>query len=177
VALFYNRYDDLRSTSITPITVLPFFFANNLEGETHGLELSLDYGLAAWWHVHGSFNLLKEHLRIKAGAADLNSARNETADPGQQFALRSSMDLPRGWLLDAAFRWVDTLPINNGGAAATVPSYAELDVRLAWRPVPAVELSVVGQNLLHDQHPEYGAPGPARLEIARAIHGKISWRF
>jgi iron complex outermembrane receptor protein len=133
--------------------------------------------VTGWWHLHASFNLLRQHLRVKAGQVDLNSARNETADPEHQLALRSSMDLPRDWFLDLAFRWVDDLAINNGGAAATVPAYSELDVRLAWRPAPRVELSLVGRNLLHDRHPEYGAPGPARLEIARNLHGKISWRF
>lgn len=177
LSLFYNRYDDVRSTSTTPVTILPFHFANNLEGETHGLELSFDYGLTDWWRLHGGFNLLREHLRIKPGRADLNSARNETADPEHQFTLRSSMDLPRDWFLDAAFRWVDDLVINNGGAAAVVSAYAELDARLAWRPVPDIELSLVGRNLLHNQHAEYGAPGPGRLEIARSVHGKISWRF
>ena len=32
VSTFYNQYDDVRSTSITPTTMLPFFFANDLEG-------------------------------------------------------------------------------------------------------------------------------------------------
>jgi iron complex outermembrane receptor protein len=177
LSLFYNEYDDVRSTSITPATIVPFFFANNLEGETHGLELGADYGVTGWWHLHASFNLLRQHLRVKAGQADLNSARNETADPEHQLTLRSSMDLPRDWSLDLAFRWVDDLAINSGGAAATVPAYSELDARLGWRPAPGVELSLVGRNLLHDRHPEYGAPGPARLEIARSFHGKISWRF
>src|SRR2546422_5434145 len=38
-----------------------------------------------------------------------------------------------------------------------VPAYSELDVRLAWQATPKLEFSIVGQNLLHDHHAEFGA--------------------
>jgi hypothetical protein len=41
----------------------------------------------------------------------------------------------------------------------------------------AVELSVVGQNLLHAHHPEYGPPSPTREEIERSVYVKADWRF
>ena len=63
---------------------------------------------------------------------DINDALNETADPEHQFSLRSSMDLPRHIEFDAALRWVDTLHTNSGAIVGTVPSYFELDTRLAW---------------------------------------------
>jgi iron complex outermembrane receptor protein len=176
-AAFYNEYHDLRSVSVTPTTILPFFFANNLEGETHGVELTADYRLTAGWRLHASYNLLEEHIRVKPGQMDLNHALNETADPRQQFSLRSALDLPHAWEFDAALRWVDSLLINNSGAPATVPAYAELDVRLGWHPTPALELALTGQNLLHDRHLEYGVPGPTRPEISRGVYGKATWRF
>jgi iron complex outermembrane receptor protein len=51
-----------------------------------------------------------------------------------------------------------------------VPSYTELDVRLAWQVTAHVELSLVGRNLLHDAPPEYGDPAP-RSEIERNVYG------
>jgi hypothetical protein len=36
---------------------------------------------------------------------------------------------------------------------------------------------VVGQNLLHDHHPEFGFPAPTRAEIQRSVYGKIAWRY
>ncbi len=155
----------------------PLVFHNNLEGETYGVELSATYQVLAGWRLHGSYNLLKEHLRIKPGQVDFSRALNETADPQQQFSFRSSMDLPRNVEVDAGLRWVDTLHNNNGPNAGTVPSYFELDLRLGWHPTSRLELSVVGQNLLHDHHPEYGFPGPAREEIQRSVYGKITWRL
>ena len=77
------------------------------------------------------------------------------------------MDLPQNIELDGALRWVDQLIINNSGSPATVPSYFELDARIGWHPTKWLELSLVGQNLLHDQHLEYGFPKPrTREEIA-----------
>jgi iron complex outermembrane receptor protein len=177
VSTFYNNYDHVRSLSFTPATILPLFFENNLEGETYGLEFSANYQLLDRWRLHAGYDLLKEHLRIKPGGADLNHALSETADPQQQFSLRSSMDLPHNVEFDAGLRWVDTLHNYDGTRTGTVPSYFELDARLAWRVSQRIELSVVGQNLLHDQHPEYGFPGPAREEIQRSVYGKITWRL
>jgi iron complex outermembrane receptor protein len=74
-------------------------------------------------------------------------------------------------------RWVDTLHINNGPTIGLVPSYLELNARLGWRPTARLELSVVGENLLHSQHPEYGFPGPTRPEIQRSVFGRIQWQL
>jgi iron complex outermembrane receptor protein len=117
-------------------------------------------------------------LEVKPGRTDFNNALNETADPKHQFSVRSSMDLPGNLELDARLRWVDSFRFNNGGTADTVPSYFELDVRLAWHPSKNVELAIVEQNLLHDHHLEYviASPNP-RVEIERGVYGKLTWRF
>jgi iron complex outermembrane recepter protein len=181
ISAFYNDYDDIRSTSFSPPPAtfgLPLFYENNLEGHTYGFELTLDYQMLDWWRLHGGYTFLNEEIRIKPGRQDFNKALNETADPQNQFALRSSMDLPGNTGLDAGLRWVDAFRFNNSGVAATVPAYVELDVRVSWHPWNNWELSIVGQNLLHDQHLEYviASPNP-REEIARTVYGKVVWRF
>ncbi|HVU25662.1 MAG TPA: TonB-dependent receptor [Opitutus sp.] len=181
LSLFYNDYDDLRS--LTPGAAgfpsfgFPIVFHNNLQGETHGAELSLTWPMSEWWRLQAAYDLLEEHLRVKPGQVDFSNALNETADPRHQFSLRSTMDLSHDLALDVAFRWIDALPINNGPTPGTVPAYGELDVRLGWRPTTRLELSVVGQNLLHRQHQEYGFPGPATAQIERSVFGKAAWRF
>ena len=176
LSTFYNVYHDLRSTSYTPGTILPFYFANNLEGDTYGLEFSSDYQVRPGSSLHLGYDLLKEHLRIAPGQVDINQGLNETADPQHQFFLRSSMDLPRNVQFDAALRWIDTLHNNNGPTPGTVPAYFELDSRVGWKVTPRIELSIDGRNLLHADHVEYGFPGPTRIEIARSIYAKIIWR-
>src|SRR6202035_2921918 len=141
VSAFYNDYHHLRSTTATPTTAVyvfpyPIFFQNNLEGETHGLELSASYQMLEWWRLHAGYDLLQEHIHARPGAVDATGATNETADPQQQVALRTGIDLSRELTLDAAVRWVDSLHINNGPTSGpvvgTVPSYFELDSGIAW---------------------------------------------
>ena len=130
-----------------------------------------------WWRLHGGYDFLEETIHAKPGQADLFKSLNETSDPQQQVFLRSSMDLPCQTELDIEARWIDTVHNNNGGTPGTVPSYAEMDVRLAWHPTKNLEFSIVGQNLLHDQHAEAGFPGTAQEQIQRSIYGKISCQF
>jgi iron complex outermembrane receptor protein len=87
------------------------------------------------------------------------------------------MDLPCSTELDAAFRWIDDIRNNNGSTLATVPAYAEVDVRLAWNPTKHLGFSIAGQNLVHDRHLEYGFPGPSQEEIGRSVYGKVTCRF
>ncbi|HTR79516.1 MAG TPA: hypothetical protein VMH39_15465, partial [Gemmatimonadaceae bacterium] len=100
---------------------------------------------------------------------------NETADPHQQASLRSSMDLARHVELDVDPRWVDALRNNNGATVGRVPAYYELKARLGWRPTPAVEVSLIGENLLQPHHPEYGFPGATREEIERSGLLKVTY--
>ena len=181
ISTYYNDYADIRSAAFSPppaILGLPIVFQNNLEGETYGVELSADYQIFDWWRLHGGYDFLHENIRVKPGHTDINNALNETADPQHQFSIRSSMDLPENVDFDTELRWVDSFQINNGGSAATVPSYFEFDVRIGWHPTKNLEFSIVGQNLLHDQHTEYGVPGSATTEeIERSVYGKVTWRF
>ena len=87
------------------------------------------------------------------------------------------MDLPYRTELDASARWIDEIHNNSGATLGTVPSYAELDVRLGWHATKNLELSIVGQNLLHSRHPEYGYPNTTQEDILRSVYGEVAWRF
>jgi iron complex outermembrane recepter protein len=182
LSTFYNQYDHVRSTAPVPnptIPGLPFplVFRNDLEGHTYGMEWSADYQLLPTWRLHAGYTFLQENLRVKPGRFDFSDAHNETADPQQQASLRSAVDLGRNLDLSTALRWVDTLHINNASVVGIVPSYLELNARLGWQPTPKIELSIVGENLLHARHPEYGFPDPSRVEIQRSFFGRIQCRF
>lgn len=182
LSTFYNEYDKLRSTSLgapDPLFGLPFpfYFENNLEGETHGFELTARYQVLDGWRLQAGFNLLRENLRVKPGETDFNNALNETADPEQQFALRSSVNLPNNIELDTDLRWVGERIINDAGVATTVPEFWAMDLRLGWRPTKHLQLSLVGRDLLDRRHPEYAVPDPTRVEIERSFYGKVAWNF
>ncbi len=177
LSTYYNDYNDVRSTSFTPATIIPLFFQNNLEGHTYGAELSSSFQAQDNWTLHLGYDLLQEHLHVTPGHLDLNNALNETSDPQQQIALRSSATFLGHIDFDTTLRWVDRLTANNGATPGTVPSYFGLDARLAWHGAKGIELSLVGQNLLQPRHVEYGFPSPLREQIDRSLYAKIAWRF
>jgi len=143
--------------------------------------VSGNYQVLDWWQLHAGYDLLRENVHVVPGGQDTTGGLDDTADPRNQFSVRSSMDLPHSLEFDAAFRWVDKLIVDdgptNGVLQGTVPSYAELDVHLAWHATNHLEVSLVGQNLLHDHHPEYGYPSATREEPARGAYGKVEWRY
>jgi iron complex outermembrane receptor protein len=86
--------------------------------------------------------------------------------------LQSSADLPGHLRLDAGLRAIDDITKQG------VPAYAELNAKLSWQPVSKLDLSLVGQNLLHRRHQEFGAPAsPSRRDIERGVYGMVEWRF
>jgi len=177
LAAFYNDYDNIRSLEplprppgYPPAFPGPFVIANGLEGKTYGVELTASHQVREWWRFRAGYTYFQKHLSLKPGGNDVNKGTAEGNDPKHQFSLRSSMDLPGNLELDAGLRYVSPLP------APPVPGYTELDMRLGWRPGKHLELSVTGQNLLHDRHPEFGAQ-LNRQEIKRSVYGMIAWRF
>src|SRR5690606_11693452 len=61
VSLFYNRYDDLRTTELSPQGGLPLRLGNGGKGETYGVEVWGDYQVFDWWRMSGGFSLLGKH--------------------------------------------------------------------------------------------------------------------
>jgi iron complex outermembrane receptor protein len=183
IATFYNIYDDVRSTSLSPpdpIFGLPFplFYENNLEGETYGLELRITYQIFEWWRLRSGYSLLKEDIRVKPGKTDFNNALNETADPEHRFTFRSSMNLSKYVEINAGLRSIDSFQFNDSGTPDKVPGYTELDVQLAWQPTEKLGISITGQNLLHDHHLEYVISNPnPRAEIERSVYLKVVCRL
>jgi len=177
LSAFYNDYTHLRSLNLTGGTMLPAIYQNDLQGRTYGFEASADYQVYDWWRMHAGYDLLKEEIDLEPGGADLESPFNEVSDPQQQVFVRSSMDLPCRLTLDAAFRWIDTVHNANGAVVGVVPAYAEADARLGWHATKTLELALVGQNLVHNQHPEAGFPGLAQEQIARSVYVEASYRW
>lgn len=165
LAGYYNFYDELRS--VDTISPGQFVLGNNFKGEVWGVELTANWHATDWWRLQAGYNYIHKNLWPTSPAA-LSSVR-EGNDPHHQFSAQSIMDLPAHFQFDVTARYVDSLP------SPTVPSYFTVDVRVAWR-FKNLELSVVGQNLLDDRHPEFGAPA-SRTEIERGVYGKVTCRF
>jgi len=181
--IFYNRYRDLTSvepgamrteTDPAPIHLLmPESFGNNLFGETHGIEAFANWKVARFWTLNTGYTFFSMHLHEFAVSQDVSIPATEGGIPDHQAQLRSSVSLP--WNL----QWNASAYFVNRLRAQSIPSYTRVDTGLTWRLGESVSLSVVGQNLLKDLHPEYSGtdstvqPGLMR----RAAYTRITWSF
>jgi iron complex outermembrane receptor protein len=171
VATFYSRYYGLRSLErFNPPALTPIIIGNGQDGESYGAKLVADYWLTSEWRLHAGYTELRVHIWPKPGSTDMTRGSGESQSPDRQFLLQSSLDLPAHLRLDGGLRAIGAI------AVAQVPAYAELTANLTWQPTASVGLSVVGQNLLHDQHAEFQLPTPRR-EIQRGVYGQVEWRF
>jgi iron complex outermembrane recepter protein len=176
LALFHSRYRDLLSLERgQPFLkdgrqTLPLVLANQLRGRSSGAELTAVAHLSPRWVVQGGYSYLSLDLEAGPGSTDATSAAgSEGASPRHAARLQSSWMLPHDVDVDVSLRWVDHLP------AQKVPAYTALDARVSWQVVPRLEIAVVGQDLLHARHLEFGGTDP--IEIQRSIYGEARLRW
>jgi iron complex outermembrane receptor protein len=167
VAVFFNDYDDVRSLELsTPPRV---DLLNNLNAHTYGGEVSLTYDVLKRTRVTTGYSYLQKHLSMDAGHRDLFNGTLEGNDPKHQLFVRQTTNLPGRVEVDSTLRFVDNLP------TPFVPHYVELDMRAGWT-WKTLELSMVGQNLLDAQHPEFNAASPLRAEVLRNVYARVAFR-
>jgi iron complex outermembrane receptor protein len=172
-ALYYHEYNNIRSTEqANPPDPIPVVIGNGHIGESYGIELIADYHFTDWWRLKAGYSALWIDIRAKNGSTDISGGRGEAADSKHHLMLNLSMDLPGHIEFDPQFRYVSRITNPN----VEVDGYSELNIRLAWLPTAMWEFSIVGQNLLHGQHGEFGNVS-SRQEIERSVYGKILWRF
>jgi iron complex outermembrane receptor protein len=170
LALFYNDYDDLRSSEpAVPVAR----FGNGMEGEGLGGELALVWQPLQSLDVRASYGYLNLDLRAKPGSGDNSTARAvESTSPEHQAQLRAYWQPTPHWSFGGALRYVSVLTPSNG----KVPAYTELNLRLGWRPAEQLEIAVVGENLLDRQHAEARTPASyAEVERSALLELTLSW--
>lgn len=178
LAGFYNESDKLFSlspmgaipmTNTVPYLLIPVRTGNESTGQAYGTELTLNWQAAEWWRLRLSYSAMHMRFMAPPGVQTDNAAYIP-----QQLALNSGWNLGNHFQIDAWLRCVDE--VRDGG----IPAYVTADLRIAWKPREDWEISLVGQNLLDSQHPEYGRAfiehGPL-AEVQRSFYGKVTWRF
>ena len=175
LAIFYNQYKDL--TTIMPgipgldpisgVFASPQNLVNGQEAETYGFELASTWQVNRCWTMRGAYSFLRIDLSTGRTNAEGDSPRN-------QLFIHSSWDLGCDWEFDLIGRYVDTLSTDP------IPSYFEMDTRLAWRPADGFEFAVVGRNLLDRAHPEFANnafTGLFATQMQREVYGMVTLRY
>jgi iron complex outermembrane receptor protein len=188
-AMFYNKYSDLRTTTDTPpvcqpggIPVLgtplctlsaeyislPIQIGNGADVDTHGLELSASHRFSPIWTMQAAYTYLHSDAIQDTAASAVSQDF-----PDQQLSLRTAFSPTPTTDLDFWIRYVDQLSAQN------VDAYLTLDTRFGWRPIPALEVSLVGRNLLESGHyeflQEFNETEP--VEIGREAYLELRWHF
>ncbi len=167
LAAFANRYDNLRSTELTPTVIS---LQNMLNAETSGVELAGTVQPIDAWRLHASYAYLHKVLSFDAGSRDVFRGIVEGNDPSHIIALRSYVDLPAGLALDTVYKHTSRRP------DPAVRAHDELNVRLGWTVRAGWELSLVGQNLVREYQPELFSGG-SRAAFRRGVYLRSAWRF
>ena len=163
VTAFAQRYDNLRSQEAPVVGVLPITVGNTLRGHSRGVEIAATMQPTTKWLIRASYAFLNTDVERNPGSRDVSAGANEANDPSHVFSVRAAFE-PRDDLeADVWLRGVGAL------TNPAVPAYAELDARIGWRVNSSVDLALVGQDLLHGHHPEFGPPIPRRIEFERSV--------
>jgi iron complex outermembrane receptor protein len=184
LAAFYNDYSHLRTFEMgapavvmapAPHLYVPYLTGNSLYGQTHGLELALNWNVSDRWSLKAGYTYFESNLKLAQGSTDplgINGPDGRGQNPRHQFNIRSHVALGGKVELDANVYFVDSLPYQS------VPQYARMDLRLGWSPRKGVEASLGAQNLFGAPHKEFSSSlyeDPALME--RSVYGKLNWRF
>jgi iron complex outermembrane receptor protein len=161
-------------TTPTPHLVLPLVFANLMNGETHGIEVAVNWKAADRWTLSPGYAFEQIHMHLAPTSQDTTSVSGaQGSNPVNAVQLRSNLALARGLAWDTSGYFVGRL------SDPREPSYTRLDTRLSWTLGENIGLSLVGQNLLRDRHEEFvDSTGSAKSTlIKRSAYAKIEWRF
>ncbi len=180
IAAFWNEYDDLRTlepagSGFDPATMQVYrnyIFRNKQSGHTYGVELAGTLKPFSWWTVYATYSWLHYNISNDSGSENSMGMPDEFS-PDQLFSIRSYVDLPENFEFDTSLYYSGS--IHN----YSTPSYTRLDLRLGWKPANWMDISLMVENLLDDQHPEFGgaSDGLVATEVPRSFYTKITFSF
>lgn len=171
-ALYYNAYDKLLGP-ITPgtpiINPVPFFvdlpvtYTNAGGGQTHGLELYLEYKPIRRWTVSTGMT------EFRGNSVPGLVVAASTNDPRHILTLRSKLDLTQCLNFDAVYYYYDAIP-------HALPPVNRVDLGVSTKPIDGFRFSVWGRNLQANRHQEVEPFLVSAGEIRRSVVFNIMWQ-
>ena len=153
-----------------PALIIPLPEDNGITGRVYGYELSARWQILKSWRIDVGY--AHNHIFLQANTPDpFNFTSVARKNPRNTASLTSALEFSQTWELLIAARYVDPIP------GLQIPAYLECDLRLAWHPWPNWDVAIIGNNLLHNRHPELNPSlaGPA-TEIPRSFLLQLIWR-
>jgi iron complex outermembrane receptor protein len=176
IASFYNFYKNLSFSTIDmPYPDPPSWkirlSRNSMPANTYGTEISAVWQVFSPLKLTAAYTLFRTDFEKKSALG--GGLSEEDDDPAQQVSVRASLNLPKNIELDMCFRYTDDI------LKHTVKAYSEFDVRLGWKILKNIEISITGRNLADSHHPEFINSFYKSIdsEVEREIYGKVLWKF
>ncbi|HEY6944276.1 MAG TPA: TonB-dependent receptor [Candidatus Acidoferrum sp.] len=170
-ALYYNGYQGLLGPTVpgapivnpAPFYVdIPLVYTNAGEGQTHGLELYLQYKPIRQWALSTGVTELRGN---SVPGLVVTASGN---DPRHILSTQSKLDLTQHVNLDAAYYYYDAIP-------HALPPVNRVDLGVSTKPIDGFRFSVWGRNLQADRHQETVPFLALAGEIRRTIVFKLMW--
>ncbi|MGZ8339355.1 MAG: TonB-dependent receptor plug domain-containing protein, partial [Telluria sp.] len=169
VTAFHGDYDKLRT--LEPRPVGGSVFQNLGQGTGRGIEAWWRWQPAERWRLSGGVVAQRVKTSLKSESRDASGATGlANNDARQQWFLRSYFDVSTAHQVDLMMRY------NSGLPNPSVPAYAELDAQWTWKLGQNWEAALIGKNLLHSSHVEFGGAG-GRSVFERTALLKLVNRF
>ncbi|THB78292.1 MAG: TonB-dependent receptor [Desulfobacteraceae bacterium] len=172
--MFCHDYDQLRTGRLVfdPVSLKQnLILENNSSGYVYGAELAMSYRFT---------DNFKMDLAYAFTDDDLEEQRTDSI-VNHQVSLRNSLNLSQDVMLDVWLRYVDDIVVADllsSTGWSQVDDYLTMDIRLSWKMMKGLELSLVGQNLLQDSHLEFIPEGfNLPVEVPRSVYAMINYRF
>jgi iron complex outermembrane receptor protein len=171
VSTFFNLYDDIRTTELSPGGRLPIRLGNGLSGHAYGVEAWGSVDVTPRWRVSLGGTTLWKRFEIDRGRTDL--ARNAALGDDPTYQVIANTQL----------RPTDRLTVTIGARAVggidtapALPGYVQGDARIGYRLTDAVELYVAGENILRETHAESNDTNRGQL-AQRSLYAGTRLRF
>lgn len=150
---------------------IPEETVNNTSAVTYGMELTANYKVNDCWKLYSAYTLLELASQVDNPAGG--------AFPNNELYLSSSWDLGCNWQFDLIGRYVDAFEVQTLSTPMLIPSYFEMDARIAWQVTKNLEVSFVGQNLCNNHHLEFvdAFSGIVSTDVRRSWYGMLTWKY
>lgn len=184
LAAYYNDYYNQESTEPAasfmesapppPHLILPITYENLMHGETHGIEVAVNWQATRRWTLSPGYAFEQIHMHLSPLSQDTTAVpTTQGSSPVNSAQLRSHYRLWHGLSWDASAYFVG--PLSDPKES----SYTRLDTGISWQFGEGVSLSFVGQSLANNHHEEFSdASSTARTTfVKRSAYAKFAWRF
>jgi iron complex outermembrane recepter protein len=184
IAAFYDDYTHqqtvepvppvFETTPAPPHLFIPTTFENLMHGESQGLEIATNWKVTDRWTLSPGYAFEQVRMHLDPSSHDTTSASAaEGSSPVNSAQLRSYFIFPHNMSWDTSAYFVGRLENPN------IPSYTRVDTSLSWHYREGLSISLVGQNLVRDQHLEFIESTGASTStlIKRSAYAKFTWRF